>query len=126
MLEQLPDSVNVDQADSASLDFTAARDEGGEALGKLLEACRQYLLLIANQELDETTRRAIAESTGGRYFRARNTAELEGIYLLLDELESLAKTEDAATADRLCYPPEAVDSVRLAAWAACAWARRTG
>lgn len=39
---------------------------------------------------------------------------------LLDELESLAKTEEAAVADRLCYPPEAVDSARLAAWAALA------
>ena len=39
---------------------------------------------------------------------------------LLDELESLAKTEEAAAADRLCYPPEAVDAVRMAAWAACA------
>lgn len=39
---------------------------------------------------------------------------------LLDELELLAKSEEAAAADRLCYPAEAVDSVRLAAWAACA------
>jgi hypothetical protein len=39
---------------------------------------------------------------------------------LLDELESLAKTEEAAAADRLCYPPEAVDTARLAAWASLA------
>ena len=39
---------------------------------------------------------------------------------LLDELESLAKTEEAEAADRLCYPPEAVDAVRFGAWAACA------
>ena len=39
---------------------------------------------------------------------------------LLDELESLAKTEEAAPADRLCHPPEAVSTARLAAWAACA------
>lgn len=31
---------------------------------------------------------------------------------LLDELEGLAKTEEAAPADRLCYPPEAVDTAR--------------
>ena len=30
-------------------------------------------------DLDETTLREIAEQTGGRYFRARNTAELEKI-----------------------------------------------
>jgi len=39
---------------------------------------------------------------------------------LLDELDALARTEEAAAADRLCYPPEAVDSARLAAWAATA------
>lgn len=38
-------------------------------------------------ELDEETLTAIATQTGGQYFRARNTAELEGIYELIDELE---------------------------------------
>lgn len=40
-----------------------------------------------SQDLDEDTLRAIAAETGGRYFRARNTAELEEIYRLLDEFE---------------------------------------
>jgi Ca-activated chloride channel family protein len=44
-------------------------------------------------ELDEKTLKRIAELTGGRYFRARNTGELEQIYSLLDELEPVA--EDA-------------------------------
>ena len=38
-------------------------------------------------DLDEDTLKAIAEKTGGRYFRARDTAELEQIYEILDELE---------------------------------------
>ncbi len=38
-------------------------------------------------DLDEATLTAIAEQTGGRYFRARNTAELDEIYRLIDELE---------------------------------------
>jgi len=38
-------------------------------------------------DLDEKTLKAIAAQTGGRYFRARNTAELKQIYSLLDELE---------------------------------------
>ena len=37
--------------------------------------------------LDEATLEAIAEKTGGRYFRARNTSELQEIYELLDMLE---------------------------------------
>lgn len=40
-----------------------------------------------SQDLDEKTLRAIAEQTGGQYFRARDTNELEKIYLKLDELE---------------------------------------
>ena len=37
--------------------------------------------------LDESTLQAIADMTGGRYFRARDTVELEGIYRLIDALE---------------------------------------
>ncbi len=40
-----------------------------------------------SQDLDEDTLRQIAGATGGKYFRARDTAELEQIYRLLDELE---------------------------------------
>lgn len=38
-------------------------------------------------DLDEDTLRGIAERTGGRYFRARDTEELEEIYRLIDGLE---------------------------------------
>ncbi len=38
-------------------------------------------------DLDEKTLKAIAQKTGGRYFRARNTTELKKIYALLDKLE---------------------------------------
>lgn len=40
-----------------------------------------------SQDLDEETLSAIAGKTGGRYFRARNTEELQQIYALLDQLE---------------------------------------
>ena len=40
-------------------------------------------------DLDEEALTAIAQKTGGRYFRARNTKELEDIYTLLDKLEPL-------------------------------------
>jgi len=40
-----------------------------------------------SRDLDEKTLTAIAEQTGGRYFRARNTEQFEQIYALLDELE---------------------------------------
>ncbi len=38
-------------------------------------------------EVDEGLLNAVALATGGRYFRARTPAELQGIYQLLDELE---------------------------------------
>ncbi len=40
-------------------------------------------------DLDEKALTAIAETTGGRYFRARATEELEQIYAILDELEPI-------------------------------------
>jgi Ca-activated chloride channel family protein len=42
-------------------------------------------------DLDEKTLTAIAEKTGGRYFRARDTEELSKIYQLLDQLEPVEK-----------------------------------
>jgi Ca-activated chloride channel family protein len=42
-------------------------------------------------DLDEKTLIKIAESTGGAYYRARNTQELDGIYRRLDELEPVEK-----------------------------------
>lgn len=44
-----------------------------------------------SRDLDEHTLVKIAESTGGRYFRARNADELNNIYLLLDKLEPVEK-----------------------------------
>ncbi|MEY3190034.1 MAG: hypothetical protein RIS10_151 [Pseudomonadota bacterium] len=44
-----------------------------------------------SQDLDENTLVKVAESTGGRYFRARNSEELNNIYMLLDKLEPVEK-----------------------------------
>jgi len=44
-------------------------------------------------DLDEQTLTSIAEMTGGRYFRARNTEELGQIYGILDELEPAESDE---------------------------------
>jgi Ca-activated chloride channel family protein len=45
-------------------------------------------------DLDEDALTAIAEKTGGRYFRARDTEEFAEIYSILDELEP-AESEEA-------------------------------
>jgi Ca-activated chloride channel family protein len=44
-------------------------------------------------DLDEDTLTSIAELTGGRYFRAKDTAGLQGIYQLVDELEPVEEPE---------------------------------
>jgi Ca-activated chloride channel family protein len=44
-----------------------------------------------SRDLDENTLVKVAESTGGRYFRARNADELNNIYMLLDQLEPVEK-----------------------------------
>ena len=44
-----------------------------------------------SEDLDEDTMKALASRTGGRYFRARDTAELAEIYALLDTLEPVER-----------------------------------
>jgi len=44
-------------------------------------------LINPSADLDEKLLRGIAEQTGGRYFRARDTRELAGIYTEIDRLE---------------------------------------
>ena len=48
----------------------------------------------ARTALDESTLQAIADMTGGRYFRARDTAELEEIYRLIDALEPIGGDDE--------------------------------
>lgn len=45
----------------------------------------------ASDDLDENLLTQIAEQTGGRYFRARDTSDLMQIYKILDELEPIEK-----------------------------------
>jgi len=44
-------------------------------------------------DLDEDTLTEIARLTGGRYFRATDTASLQDIYKLVDELEPVEEPE---------------------------------
>ncbi len=44
-----------------------------------------------SRDLDEKSLKTIAESTGGLYFRARDTTEFQAIYTLIDELEPVAR-----------------------------------
>ncbi len=60
-------------------------------------------------DLDEDTLQTIAKTTGGRYFRARDTESLEKIYTILDELEPIASdVEIIRPVDELFYWPMGV------------------
>lgn len=50
---------------------------------------------IQNNEIDEKTLKEIASITGGEYFRARNTSELNKIYSLIDKLEPVEKDKQS-------------------------------
>jgi Ca-activated chloride channel family protein len=54
-------------------------------------------------DLDEETLTRIADLTGGRYFRARDTASLQQIYRLLDEMEPVAEPEGGFRPVRALY-----------------------
>ncbi|MEN8142962.1 MAG: VWA domain-containing protein [Thermodesulfobacteriota bacterium] len=51
-------------------------------------------LVNPSADLDEDTLQKIAGRTGGQYFRARNTEELEEIYRLIDELEPVEQESE--------------------------------
>ncbi|GIU38185.1 VWA domain-containing protein [Shewanella schlegeliana] len=52
-----------------------------------------------SMDLDESQLQQIAKDTGGQYFRARNTEELEQIYQVIDTLEPVSR-------DQLSYRPQ--------------------
>lgn len=74
-------------------------------------------------DLDEPTLRAIADTTGGKYFRARSAAELEQIGTILDGLEPVAQQPaQARVADALyVWPLAAAMLVSLLLVATSLW-----
>ena len=55
-------------------------------------------------DLDEKTLKTIAESTGGRYFRATDRAALEDIYQKIDELEPVGGDSQTVRPITELYP----------------------
>lgn len=62
---------------------------GFSGLGK-----RFFGFALAATDVDEESLRTIAETTGGRYFRAESSDELEAVYRLIDELEPTKQDPD--------------------------------
>jgi Ca-activated chloride channel family protein len=71
-------------------------------------------------DLDEAMLTRMAESTGGRYFRARDSAELAGIYRMLDSIEPIADNSESLRPLTELYwlaLAAAMFAAMLAAWA---------
>ena len=70
-------------------------------------------------DIDETTLRAVAEQTGGRFFRARDTSELAGIYAEIDRLEPIPRPGEAVRPriERYVWPLAAAFVLALLAFA---------
>ncbi|GAA5079014.1 vWA domain-containing protein [Lysobacter panacisoli] len=77
----------------------------------------------AGDEIDEATLREIARSTGGRFFRARDTSQLVGIYAEIDRLEPVERPGQAVRPriERYPYPLAASLAFALLAFA---WPKR--
>ena len=83
-------------------------------------------------DLDEETLTGIAELTGGRYFRATDTATLQDIYRLVDELEPVEEPESGFRPVKSLYYWPLAGAFALAGFLALAsllqalWLRRQG
>ncbi|TBR07895.1 MAG: VWA domain-containing protein [Lysobacter sp.] len=79
----------------------------------------------AGDEIDESVLRRVAQTTGGRFFRARDTGELAGIYAEIDRLEPVARPGKAMRPriERYPWPLGIAFALGLLALAMRAWRR---
>jgi Ca-activated chloride channel family protein len=82
-------------------------------------------------ELDEENLRAIADATGGQYFRARNTEELKAIEATLDRLQPVAQKPTLTRPTHVLYPWPLAMALLLSLWLIShrlwpAWPRNLG
>lgn len=75
------------------------------------------LPMQGQSEIDERSLQAIAAQTGGRYFRARDTRELAGIYAELDRIEPAARAGEVQRPRIERYPLPLTVALALAALA---------
>ena len=67
--------------------YTIGVGSTGEAPFPTVDALGRKVLVRGSVKLDEETLKMLAETTGGRYFNATNTAALEEVYAEIDKLE---------------------------------------
>lgn len=84
------------------------------------------LLGMRAAQIDERTLAAIAERTGGRFFMARDTRELAGIYAELDRIEPAARAGEVQrpALERYALPLQLAAALVLLGWTGSQWRRR--
>lgn len=96
--------------------------------GRLLYQAGLFNELVASEEeLDSTELEAIAERTGGRFYRARDARQLEQIYAEIEALERTPRREDRSVHLTELYPPFVLGGLSLYALGillAATWHRR--
>ena len=75
-------------------------------------------------QIDEAGLQRIAQATGGKFFRARDTESLAGIYAEIDRLEPIRRPGQAVRPRIERYPWPLGAALALAALAALPWRRR--
>lgn len=121
----LTDGVNTAGALEPGKAAELARDEGVRVHtiafggdGSLSLFGMQLPMPGAGDEIDEAALRAIADTTGGRFFRARDTGELVQIYAELDRIEPVEREAAAVRPriERYAWPLAAAWALALLAW----------
>jgi Ca-activated chloride channel homolog len=70
--------------------YTIGIGTTGVAPMRMTDAFGRTVLRQVQVELDEGTLKAIADTTGGRYFNAQDTQSLKEVYAIIDKLEKTA------------------------------------
>ena len=108
---QLPPlkAAEIAQSEKVRVYTVAIGGEGGQM--------RVFGMPIATPgaEIDEATLEQIAKLTGGQFFRARDTAELAGIYAELDRLEPAEAEGESLRPRRELFPYPLLAALLLAA-----------
>jgi Ca-activated chloride channel family protein len=68
--------------------YTIGMGRPGEVPVPVVDLFGREQIVYRESDLDEATLQAIADTTGGRYFRAEDTAGLQEIYDEIDSLET--------------------------------------
>ncbi|MEZ5980171.1 MAG: VWA domain-containing protein [Planctomycetota bacterium] len=127
--EENPNSV-IEPLEAADL---AAHE--GIRVHAILAGTKQVQMLpfspepvLGDQDLDDSEMRAIAERTGGKFFRARDREQLEGIYAEIEKLERTPREDLRRIEAYDLYAPFLALGIALYAlgWVGAAtWWRRT-